>query len=133
MYLLSYHIAYAFTRNLWFSTCVGLIMVFYYAAWFYGGGPPGSFVKRLVMFPLRVLALPIIDYAYINSNFRFVSTSVSGCVVMALMLALVTVQQHFTWRWFCICAMLAIAVSFNYLPATAFCYLLLATFFLYHL
>jgi hypothetical protein len=131
LFLLSYFLCYSFTKHPWYSFGVGLIMVFWYGAWAELGRGSILILSNLFYhYPLEILNISHIDIGCLNNNFRFINLSVTGPILMALILSLVLFIRERTWPRFFLSLMLLSAIAFTYIPQMIFSYAILACFIL---
>lgn len=125
LFLLCYCLGYVFTKNAWYSLLLGLYMVFYSSAWsiLVFSLPVLKALKVFVGYPFVIAQLD--EYEMLNSNFRFLITSVSSCILMSFVLSLVLFEKLKRYLFFGISAVLAVALAFSYPPQAIAGYLML--------
>jgi hypothetical protein len=128
LFLLSYSIAFRFTRSGWNSFSIGMAAVFYYWAWHCMQGGFLQSISNFLHYPLHIITISNTDLSDLNSSFRFINISISGVILLALILSLVRLQEQQTWDRFTIALIFCLAISFTYLPMMVLSYALLAVF-----
>lgn len=128
LFLLSYHLSHVFTKSRWFSFSIGFIAVFYYWGWYSLQGGFLQAISNLLHYPLTILEISNKVIDCLNDNFRFINISVSGCILLALFLFLVRLQDRQTWDRFTIALFFCLVISFTYLPMMILSYVFLLVF-----
>jgi hypothetical protein len=126
LFLLCYLLGHAFTKSVWYSLFLGLYMLFYYSAWsiLVFSIPVLKALKVFLGYPFVVARLD--EYEILNSNFRFLITSVSSCVLMSFVLSLVFFERYRGYLLFGISGVLGVGLAFSYPPQAIVGYLMLA-------
>ncbi|MGV8058392.1 MAG: hypothetical protein AB2L12_10270 [Smithellaceae bacterium] len=128
LFLLSYGISFCFTRNKWLSFSVGIVAVFYYWGWYSIQGGFTQAIYNLFHYPFTILEISDKVIDCLNDNFRFVNISVSGCVLLSLLLCLVLLQKRQTWDRFTLALFFCLVIAFTYLPMMVLSYVFLFIF-----